>query len=190
LRRFVVFAIVLAIVSVAVPAQAASEAVTFTDRRATPKILTLHLGTADTLVFTNNGSRTHTVRFGAVRFSVAPGATSSPVAFLASGRVRYTVDTRPRSRGWLTVPVKTDASTKPLGQSFTLTWSLISFPGLSYDVEARYPRTDRYVFLFHATQDLSGSFLPPRKGTYRLRARSVLTGRSAKYSFPITITVT
>lgn len=189
MRRSVAAFVTLWVLSLAVPAQASPVSVSITNRTIDPRSVSIAMNFSSGVSWTNNGTRTHHVHVRTFTFAIDPGATSPTVVSLAAQRLSYTVDTNRTSRGIVNVPDEVDATSKTLGTPFTLTWSHDGAQS-SYDVQAKYPHADGYVTLFHATTDTTGTFLPPRRGTYKIRSRFTVGSFVASYSLPITIVVT
>jgi hypothetical protein len=146
----------------------------------------------------NGGSVTHQVQTASslpISFStsVGPGAlsTSTNTFGYFVGTYPYRDPQFPRMRGSIGTPLRADADSKPLGSSFSLTWSSSAPTDISIDVQARYPGTRSFVTIVRDTTSSSGAFHPPRRGTYKLRGRGQNdTGASTGWSPTISIVVT
>ncbi len=163
-----------------------------------PKTQTVQL--LETVQWTNDGDVPHNVTTdgnmpGSFISNLDPNESSSATTFFSSaGKWRYRCTIHPkRMRGTINVPIETDATTRPLGLAFNLTWA--DDPGVSvnYDVQVRKPGSDRFVSLFRNEADSGRPYTPNKKGKYRLRAR-IQENNDPKtktdYSAPIAITVT
>ncbi len=103
---------------------------------------------------------------------VSPGGASFAYTFVAAGSYPYTCTIHMNEmNGRVNVPVRVSPATGELARSFTVRWATSAAPaGFVYDVQRK--RNDgAWSAWSSGTTDPKASFEPPRKGTYRFRAR-------------------
>ncbi len=180
MRRLLVAGVCAVILVVAQSAGAATVTVQISDFKFAPRVQPITIG--DLVSWHNNstsivhGVTTNDSVPGSFITMVAPLTTSGPTDFFGKrvGTYAYHCQFHPRQmKGVINTAIGVDATTKPLFNDFTLTWSTV--PGSDghskFDIQVRFPHSDKFVTLVRNTADTGMTFVPHKRGVYLFRGR-------------------
>lgn len=105
---------------------------------------------------------------------VAPAGAASlgfPVAGTYAYHCKEPTSAHAPMTGQISVPIKINPDTGPLGMKFTLTWAISVPAGYVVDVQLRKPGASGFSPWKTGVHAKTGTYKPPRKGTFTFQAR-------------------